>query len=1157
MQKHFTHLHLHTDFSLLDGAISLDKLINFGKEQNLKSLAITDHGNIFGAVKFFQKCKKAGIKPILGIEAYLTEDAKIKNANNKYYHLILLVQNEIGYKNLCKLISFSFQQGFYFKPRIDYNILAQHSEGLIATSACLGGHIPQLLKVGNEKVAEERMDWFLQHFGENRFYLEVQPEDQAEQKVLNEQLYHWSAKKGIPLVAAGDCHYPTLADHEAHEVMLSIQTHGKLDDPNRYSFGNCRVFMRTQNEMLDIFKEHESAIWNSGVIADSCNFDFETDKLFFPKFEIPQEHSPETFFKHQCQQGLQKLIDEDRIPQDQLEKYQDRLQEEVDLITNMGFVGYFLIVSDFIQWAKRNDIPVGPGRGSAAGSLVAWALEITNIDPLKYNLLFERFLNPERVSMPDIDIDFCIDGRERVINYVRDTYGHDKVCQIITFGTMMAKGVVKDVARVLGLSFEDSQAITKLIPDQLKITLNEALEQEPRLKQMMESNPKVHQVFDIAFRLEGNTRHASKHAAGIVISPEPVDEVLPVYVPPKSDDLVTQYAMTELESLGFLKIDFLGLKNLTLIDKAVRLIEKNHGVTLNVDKLPLDDEKTFALICEGKTSGVFQLESSGLKEVLRKLQPEKFEDIIAVNALYRPGPLGSGMVDDFIERKHGRQKITYLFPELEPILRETYGVIVYQEQVMKVASAIAGFSLGQSDILRRAMGKKKVEVMAEQRELFLQKSKERNFDERKSGELFDLMAYFAGYGFNKSHSAAYAMIAYQTAYLKANYLAEFMACLLSLEANNADKLSFYLQEAKDMGLEIVPPDINRSHIDFTVVDGKILFGLQGIKSVGLASLENIIKERAPKPDDKKDKGGPFVDLSDFCKRIDLRTSNKRVMEHLIWAGAFDKLLGNRAQKTEELSIIIDQAIVYKRNVETGQMGLFQAPVDASDPNKKELYAYQPLAEWGDKEKLEKEKEVIGFYLSAHPLDIYKSSLKRLTIETFSAALERSNNTNSMQEVTAICCGLLKSRRDIFTKKGDRMAFAQLEDASGTSEIILFPRTFAAVEQWLDNYHVFVVKGGVDLTSQNKCKIKANEFVPIELVMKEFKMQRAAFELPHAFDENILQGVKDRLVKGTIPLDIIFHENGKKVRLTTRERIALDEEVVKKIEEHGVQVQFTL
>jgi len=1154
--QYFTHLHLHTEYSLLDGAISLQKLVDFGKEQNLKALAITDHGNIFGAVKFFELCKKANIKPILGIEAYLTEDVAIKDAQEKYYHLILLVQNDIGYKNLCKLISFSFTQGFYFKPRIDYAILEKHSEGLIVTTACLGGHIPKLLMRDDNQAVQKRIEWFMRVFP-GRFYLEVQPEDQKEQITLNQKLYELAKQYTIPLLAAGDCHYATQDDHEAHEIMLSLQTHNKLDDPNRYTFGDCRVYMRTQQEMLDIFKDHPEAVWNSGKIADSCTFDFKTGTLFFPKFEIPQEHTSDSYFKYLCQQGLDSLFDQQRISLDQKNLYQERLNLETDLIIQMGFVGYFLVVSDFIRWARRNDIPVGPGRGSAAGSLVSWALEITNIDPLKYNLLFERFLNPERITMPDIDIDFCIEGRETVINYVKDKYGHDKVCQIITFGTMLAKGVIKDVGRVLGLPFEDLNYITSLIPDQLRITLKEALEQEPRLNELIHNNPKVAKVFDIGFRLEGLTRHASKHAAGIVISPEPIDEVLPVYIPAKSNELVTQYAMTELESIGFLKIDFLGLKNLTLIKRVTQLIQQQHGLLINIDMLPLDDTKTFELICAGKTSGVFQLESDGLKEVLRKLQPTCFEDIIAVNALYRPGPLGSGMVDDFIERKHGRQKIRYVFNELEPILQETYGVIVYQEQVIKIASAIGGYSLGEADILRRAMGKKKVEVMAEQREIFVTKSREQQFDSKKAGDLFDLMAYFAGYGFNKSHSAAYALIAYQTAYLKANYPAEFMASLISLESDNAEKMAFYLQEARDMLLDILPPDINQSQIEFSVKNNKIRFGLRGIKNVGLASLQNIIVERQKKS---------FKDLFDFCKRIDLRTSNKRVIENLIYAGAFDTLPGNRAQHINELMQVMDQAVAKKKAEITGQMGLFDV---IKDPNNADnyLYNFQPLADFSDREKLEKEKEVIGFYLSSHPLETYRTQLKRFNLLSFAQILEKYSSFKDSEEPVVLACGLLKSKREITTKKGDRMAFVQLEDTSGTAEIIVFPRTYKASSNWLDTHTIFVVKGAFDASSTLHTKIKANDLIPLELVFQEWpSIEKISLILPDYNQESpeslesfnkLLKILQEKCVTGKIPLHITFNENNKTLTLIAQEKIALDEETVTYLEEQKITITCTL
>jgi DNA polymerase-3 subunit alpha len=1141
MSKHFTHVHLHSEYSLLDGAISLDRLVDFGVAHNLKALAITDHGNIFGAVKFFQKCKKAGIKPVLGMEAYLTEDASIKNASKKYYHLILLVQDHAGYKNLCKLISFSYQAGFYFKPRIDYAMLAAHADGLIATTACLGGHIPSLIAEGNMAEVDQRLDWFVQTFGKDRFYLEVQPEDQKAQTDLNQHLYTISARRNISLVATGDCHYVGKDDHEAHEVMLALQTHDTMDNPKRYTFGDCRVFMRTQEEMLALFSEHEDAVWNSGHITDMCTFSFETGKLFFPKFEIPPEHTTTSYFQSKCKEGFGRLVSEGHIPMVQEETYLQRLDTEMALIAQMGFVEYFLIVSDFIQWAYKNMIPVGPGRGSAAGSLVSWALQITNIDPIKYNLLFERFLNPERVSMPDIDIDFCIEGRDRVIEYVRHKYGQDKVCHIITFGTMLAKSVIKDVARTLGFSFEDSQAITDLIPDQLKITLQEALDQVPQLKTMIANNPRIAKLFDIAFKLEGLTRHASKHAAGIVICPERVDEMLPVYVPPKTDELVAQYGMSELESIGFLKIDLLGLKNLTLIDYIVKLIVRIHNVRIKIDQLPLDDRKTFILLGSGHTSGVFQLESEGIKEVLRKLKPTSFEDIIAVNALYRPGPLGSGMVDDFIERKQGRQTISYLFPELEPILHETYGVIVYQEQVMKIASTIAGYSLGESDILRRAMGKKKAEVMQEQCILFVQRAKERGFDEQKAQDLFGLMAYFAGYGFNKSHSAAYAMIAYQTAYLKAHYPAEFMSCLISLEAHNAEKMVFYLQEAKDMSLCILPPDINASDVLFSVVGGHILYGLHGIKNVGLAALEGIISNRAAH--------GLFTDLFDFCCRIDMRVANKRVIENLICAGAFDALPGTRAQKFNELHVIMERAAAHKKDQVTGQMDLF-GNLREHNTSQKMVHTFETQEQWTNKEMLEREKQVIGFYLTAHPIEQYAKQLRYFALTPFGKIHMASGQSMAVtgEPFTVVSYGMLKKRKDITTKKGEPMSFITLEDKDTAAEIILFPKTYAGMGTWLDDYQVFIVSGMVDEANTEIVKIKANHCVPLELIATHWpRIQRVTCTLPSQVDQTMINALKAELLDGTISLEFLIEENGCMLCISSKKRIAFNIECAQKLE----------
>lgn len=1144
--KHFTHLHLHTEYSLLDGAMRVNDLINFAKEQEWQSIGISDHGNIFGAVKFFQTAKKAGIKPILGCEMYLAPDVAIKDAQEKYYHLLLIVQNDVGYRNLCQLMAFAYQEGFYFKPRIDYKTLEKYSEGLFVSTACLGGHIPKLVRHEQEAKAIERAQWFIDVFGRDRFFLELMPPDFEKQQITNDKLLTLAQKLDLKCIVTGDAHYLRKEDREAHEVLLSVQTRDVLSNPNRYSFQDARCHLRTTQEMLEAFPDNHDAIWRTGEIADQCDFAFSEGKLFFPNYPIPQEHTPESYFEHICIEGLESLKDKNLLPIEQYSIYKERLNEEVSLIQTMGFVGYFLVVGDFIQWAKDQNIAVGPGRGSAAGSLVAWALGITNVDPIKYNLLFERFLNPERVTMPDIDIDFCIERREEVINYVKDKYGHDCVCQIITFGTMMAKGVIKDVARVLGFPFKDAAAITDLIPDQLKITIDEAIAQEPQLKQLIDSSSDVAHLIGIAKKLEGLTRHASKHAAGVVISPEPLHTMLPLYIPSKTTDLVAQYAMSELESVGFLKMDFLGLKNLTLIEQVISAIKENHGISINPDTIPFDDTPTFDLLRRGDTDGVFQFESSGIKEVLHKLQPQRFEDLIAVNALYRPGPLGSGMVDDFIDRKHGRKKTTYLFKELESILSETYGVIVYQEQVMKIASSIAGYTLGGADILRRAMGKKKVEVMAEQKELFLQGSKEKGFDAKKAGKLFDLMAYFAGYGFNKSHSTAYALIAYQTAYLKANYPLEFMAALVSFETNNPDKLSQYLQDIQSMGIETVPPDVNKSDRMFRAHDEKIVFGLQGIKNVGGAALENIISERTKKP---------FKDMLDFCVRVDLRCVNKRVIESLIGTGAFDSLAGNRAQKTNELEKIMAQAAAEKEAARTGQMMLFSM-TGGSDKQEASSYTFEPCPDWSETEKLAKEKELAGFYLSSHPLKTYTKELNRFIHQSFACAHEKINNLTSAKEPTVVCCGLMQKSRVILTKKGDKMAFVTLEDFSSSAEIVVFPKLYQKVASWLDEYTVFMVIGTLDIAATTSCKILANELIPIELLPAKSKhVAGIEIALPANLEEKILQSIAKKARYGKTPLTINFTENNTPLVLRSGKTITCNQEIIEAVEENKGKIRL--
>lgn len=1078
--RHFTHLHLHTEYSLLDGAISIDKLIAYGKEQGRKALAISDHGNIFGAVKFFEKCKKAGIKPVLGMEAYITDDISIRNIQNRYYHLLIIVQNKVGYKNLCKLIAASYTKGFYFKPRIDYELLLRHHEGLIITSTCIGGHIPQLLLQENKAEAIKRVNNLSTIF-KDRYFLEVQPPWTEEQHLVNEGIFSLEKELGIPVLLTGDCHYATKEDRYAHEVMLAVQTRTTMADPERMTFGKYKAHMHDIEELTSFFPDREDILWQSGKIADSCEFSFETGKLFFPNYEIPIEKmSANEFFEKLALDGFTELVSKQKIPTHSVELYKTRLSEEIKMIQTMGFATYLLIVSDLISWAKQQKIPVGPGRGSVAGSLVSWALSITDIDPIKYNLLFERFLNPERISMPDIDIDFCIHGREKVIQYVKDKYGHDKVGQIITFGTMMSKGVVKDVARALGFSFEDANMISALIPDEAKISLNDAQAQEPKLAQLIESNEKVAELFNIARRLEGLTRHASKHAAGIVISPEPIADVLPIYVPTKSTDIVTQYAMTELESLGFLKMDFLGLKNLTLISDLVRTIEINHGIVIDISRLPLEDEKTFELLQRGETSGVFQLESNGIKDVLRRLKPTCFEDIIAVNALYRPGPLGSGMVDDFILRKQGKQAISYMFSELEIILKETYGVIVYQEQVMKIATIIAGYSLGESDILRRAMGKKKAEEMQKQKETFVSRAISRGFDGKKADELFELMAYFAGYGFNKSHSAAYALIAYQTAYLKAHFEVEFMAALISLELAHPETTLNYLKEVKKSHIVLLPPEINISHALFVSESKAIRWGLLGIKNVGEIATQDILEKR---------KKAPFTDLLDFCLRVDLRTVNKRVIESLIASGAFDSFSHSRSQMIGNLDITMEYAQASKESMNSGQLSLFQRdPIEEKNQSIETKIKWNSFDEWSTNQTLESEKEVLGIYMSRYPLDKYKSMEYLIGCKTIE---------NSPKEEYCLTRGTISSLKEITTKKGDLMAFVTIEDETKKAEIIFFPRVYAASKEKLIKNETILIQGDSRESEDNLLKIKAQSVY----LFDRFLIENDTEKLIISFSEN--------------------------------------------------------
>ncbi len=1062
----FVHLHLHSQYSLLDGAIKLDDLVNRAKEYKMPAVAVTDHGNMFGAVEFYSKAMSKGIKPIIGCEVYVAPGSRFTKGNARgsseaSYHLVLLCMNLAGYRNLCRLISIAYREGFYYKPRIDWELLAEHNEGLIALSACLGGELPTLINLNRSDEALERAGQIAQIFADDRFYLELQENYLPEQAKANAGLVSIAKELDLPLVATNDCHYLTRDDAFAHEVLLCIQTGKTMDDPKRMRFANEEFYVKTPDEMIALFKDYPDAIANTVKIAERCNLELDFNTYHFPQYEKPTDKTLDEVLQEQSEAGLEERLDEIRklreLSDEKVQVYRDRLAEELACIKSMGFPGYFLIVADFINWGKDHDIPVGPGRGSAAGSLVAYAIRITDIDPIPYNLLFERFLNPERISMPDIDVDFCIYGREDVINYVREKYGKENVAQIITFGTMLAKGVLRDVGRALNIPYGEVDKIAKLVPGVLGITLKQAISQEPKLKELIDKDRKIAELVKISLALEGLTRHASTHAAGVVVTPKPLPEYLPLYIAPKSGGQVTQYPMSYVEKIGLVKFDFLGLKTLTVIENAVRLIREGKDSNFDLKLVRDDDRETYELLSRGETTGVFQLESSGMKEYLVKLKPSCFEDLIAMVALYRPGPLGSGMVDSFIKRKHGLEQFKYDFPQLEPILKDTYGVIVYQEQVMLIAQVLGNYSLGAADLLRRAMGKKKPEEMAKQKEIFLAGAKENKLDLKKVEAVFDLMEKFAAYGFNKSHSAAYALIAYQTAYLKAHYPVEFMAALLTEDMENTDKVIKNISEVRSMGIEIHPPDINASDRSFTVSAESMRFGLGAVKGVGSAALDSIREVRCDKP---------FSSLQDFCERVDLRKVNKKVVEALIKCGAFDTLGGKRAQFMAGFEEAMEVGQRLQREQQSGQDSLFGSSEIVSVAGNG--YGELPeVGEWDEKTLLGYEKEALGFYVTGHPLARYSDSIKRFTTCDTASLTERTDK----EQVRV--CGIVSGIKELMTKKGDRMAFVTLEDLSGSVELVVFPETYALAMDLLKGEEPLLVSGELDV-GEESCKMLANE-----------------------------------------------------------------------------------
>ncbi len=1034
----FTHLHLHTEYSLLDGAIRLKDLFPKAKEYGYSSVAITDHGNMYGVLKFYQGALKAGIKPIIGCELYVApgsrKDRSARSQSEAAFHLVVLAMNNTGYKNLMKLVTIANFEGFYYKPRVDKELLQELNQGLIALSACLHGEVSHALLKGDEKGAYALAETYASIF-QNRFYLELQENNIPEQAEVNKALLQMARKLGIPVVATNDCHYLQREDADAHDVLLCIQTGKTVNDPKRMKFSTDSLYFAPPEEMSKRFSWCPEAIDATKEIVSRCNVEIETGTHHFPLFQIQDGTTYEEEFDRQARQGFQKRMERLRLSQEEKRVYLSRLEEELEIIKDKGFASYFLIVADFINWAKSNGIPVGPGRGSAAGSLVAYSMGITDIDPVKYGLFFERFLNIERVSLPDIDVDFCMARRDEVIEYVTEKYGGEEfVAQIITFGQMKAKAVIRDVGRGLGMSYQEVDKLAKLVPSKLNISLEEAIKLEPKLREQARKDKQVERLLSVAKALEGLPRHSSTHAAGVVISDKPMVEYLPL-TKGQEGETVTQFDMKDVEKVGLIKFDFLGLKTLTVIDTTVKLIKRHYGELVDLSQISLEDEDTFKLLQEGDTTGVFQLESAGMKNLIRQLRPTSFTDLIAAVALYRPGPLDSGMVSDFVKRKHGQIEVKYLLPQLEPILKETYGVIVYQEQVMKIAQELAGYSLGEGDLLRRAMGKKIPEVMEAQKERFMKGALEKGIDKDKAQTIFDLMAKFAGYGFNKSHSAAYALIAYQTAWLKAHYRIPFMTALLSNELGNTDGVVKFLAECRASGIEVLPPDINRSGEDFTIEEDKIRFGLAAVKNVGSSAIKAIIKER--------EKRGPFNDFKDFLCRVDLKKVNKRVIESLIKSGALDCFGFRRAQ----LFGCIDEAIDFghrkQREKSLGQRSLFDcAPLAASDSTSS--FKIPETAEWEEMDRLSFEKEALGFYISGHPLDSYRQHIKKLGL----TGTDRLFNVPEGSRISM--AGIVRAKKDKLTKKGNKMAFLILEDLSGSIEVICFPDVYMRYRDVIDS-----------------------------------------------------------------------------------------------------------
>lgn len=1079
----FVHLHLHTQFSVLDGAIKPNLLVKRAQNLGQNSIAVTDHGNMHGAIEFYTLAKKQGIKPIIGCEVYLTtgnrKDRTPRNqGGSPTCHLTLLAMNTIGYRNLCHLITQSYLEGFYFKPRIDRDLLSKFNSGLICLSGCISGEFSLYARAGDREGARRTAEIYHGIFGD-RYYLEIMPHRIKEQFAVNEMAKDVGRELGIPLVATNDCHYLNADDAYSQEVLMCIGTGKLIADQDRLRHENMSLHLKSEEEMLSEFTDCEEAVIQSSEIAARCELDFEFGKYHMPNFE-PEKNTPtdsvcqtqgniEELFIQNANTGLQRRFEQFRQLNIKFDEnvYNQRLLTEIKMILDMGFGGYFLVVSDFILWAKHNDIPVGPGRGSAAGSLVAYAMFITEVDPIKNQLLFERFLNPERVSLPDIDVDFCIFGRDKVIDYVSNKYGKDKVAQIATFGTLKAKAAIKDVGRVLGMSFAETDKIAKLVPaprQGFDYSLQEAIQMEKRLQQYAEGEGK--ELIELASKIEGLSRHTSTHAAGLIISDNPIVEYMPLMVD-KDGQIVSQFSMNYVEKIGLVKFDFLGLKTLTVLHRAISLIDQSTKKRLDLNSLPLDDANAYKLISKGRTIGIFQLESSGITEMVCRLKPNCFEDIVAILALYRPGPLDSGMADHYINRKHKKEKVVYPHPILEPILKDTYGIILYQEQIMQIARDMGGYSLGQADLLRRAMGKKKPEEMAKQRELFVSGAVSRHVKKKIAEEVFNQMETFARYGFNRSHSVAYAMISYQTAYLKAHYPTQFMAALMTFEKSDTDKTLKNLNECAELGITVNPPDLNLGNIGFTVANSQIVFDLSALKGIGEKVVEKILEERQNR--------GLFKGMLDFCRRVDSSVLNKRTMESFIFSGTFDFCGLTRAELHKRLPELIKFVESEKEAQASKQRSLFEF-MSKKEKNDSDFTVNnrQICAEWPNNIKLANEKESLGFYISGHPLDQYKGELKTIGVVSVSQ-LDRAKNCDEVR-----VAGVITFLKEKNTKKGDRYATFTLEDQVGTIDTVVWPDVYKNASNILTSDEPIVVHARLDISEERRLLI-ANKIEPIAVL----------------------------------------------------------------------------